>query len=49
MAYDLVVIWKSGEQTCYPYFTEEEAKRDLKSMTKILGNRISSIFTKRAY
>lgn len=49
MAYDLVVIWQSGEQNIYPYYTEETAERARKNMSMVFGDQISYSYTRRAY
>ena len=49
MAYDLVVIWESGEKNIYPYYTEDEAEDARKSMSMVFGNQISYSYTRRAY
>lgn len=49
MAYDLVVIWCSGEQNIYPYYTEEVARDGEKSMKKVFGDQISYSYVRKAY
>lgn len=49
MAYNLVVIWLTGEKNIYPYYTEDMARDGEQSMKKVFGNQIAYTYVNQAY
>lgn len=47
MAYELVLIWDTGEKEIYEYRTEEEAIQTAVNMKKAFGNQIAWTGTRR--
>ena len=46
-AYELIIIWETGEKEIYSYATEEEAETSCREFKMIFGGQISWAGTRR--